>query len=484
MGKSADIGIAGLAVMGENLALNISNHGFQVSVYNRTTSKVDKFVGSRGKKDNIVGHHNLEEFIASLESPRKVMMMLRAGKVIDDFIDRLIPLLQPGDIIVDGGNSNYEESKRRMQKVEAHGIYFIGSGVSGGEEGALKGPSLMPGGSPPAWSFLEPIFTAIAAKAEDGSSCCTWIGDGGAGHFVKMVHNGIEYGDMQLICESYHIMNELLGMDTNEIHQVFKTWNEGELASYLVEITSDIFAYKDSDGAPLIEKILDTAGQKGTGKWTVISALQYGEPLSLISESVAARFLSANKEGRTIASKVLKGPDQTLNFSKDEILRSLGHGLYAARIISYTQGFNLMLAASKEYVWRLPLAEIARIWRGGCIIRSALLDKIAAAFQQNPQMPNLLLDDYFQEEIQAAIPGLRKIVTTAASNGIPIPAHASGLNYYDGFRSKRLPANLLQAQRDYFGAHTYERLDRPRGEYFHTNWTGEGGDTTSTTYNK
>ncbi len=484
MDKLSDIGIAGLAVMGENLALNISNHGFRVSVYNRTAAKVDKFISGRGNSENISGYHNLEDFVASLDAPRKVMLMLRAGRVIDDFIDRLTPLLEPGDIIVDGGNSNYEESKLRMQRVEKHGIYFIGSGVSGGEEGALKGPSLMPGGSPPAWSFLEPIFSAIAAKADDGSPCCTWIGDGGAGHFVKMVHNGIEYGDMQLICESYHIMKELFGMPSDEIHQIFKTWNEGELASYLMEITADIFAYKDSEGNPLVEQILDTAGQKGTGKWTVISALKYGEPLSLISESVTARFLSANKEGRVEASAILRGPDKKLNFSEKEILGSLAHGLYASRIISYTQGFNLMLAASKEYVWRLPLAEIARIWRGGCIIRSALLDKIAAAYQKNPQLPNLMLDDYFQEKIQAAIQGLRKIVTTAMANGIPIPANASALNYYDGLRSERLPANLLQAQRDYFGAHTYERLDRPRGEFFHTNWTGEGGDTTSTTYTR
>ena len=482
MKKLSDIGVIGLAVMGENLALNISNSGFRVSVYNRTISKVDRFITGRGNQANISGFHSLEDFVDSLEPPRKIMMMLKAGKVIDDFIDKLIPLLKEGDIIIDGGNSNYETTRQRMEYVESQGLLFIGSGVSGGEEGALYGPSLMPGGSPRAWSQLEPIFMAISAKADDGSPCCVWLGDGGAGHFVKMVHNGIEYGDMQLICETYHIMKELLGMKPDEIHQVYKEWNNGELASYLIEITSDIFAYKDSDSEPLIDKILDTAGQKGTGKLAAISALHFGEPLSLIAESVTARFLSAAKEIREAAAKLLKGPEKRLNLSQEDILRSLAHGYYAARIISYTQGFNLMQSASREYTWRLPLAEVARIWRGGCIIRSALLDKISAAFINDPNLANLLLDAYFQEKIHAALPGLRKIVAMAAANGIPIPAHASGLNYYDGLRCMRLPANLLQAQRDYFGAHTYERLDRPRGEYFHTNWTGKGGDTTSTTY--
>jgi len=484
MEKLSNIGVAGLAVMGENLVLNMDSKGFSVSVFNRTSSTVDNFLAGRAKGKNISGFYSVETFVKSLERPRKVMMMLKAGEVVDGFIEQLIPFLEPGDIVIDGGNSNYQDTERRLSYLEDKGFLFIGTGVSGGEEGALKGPSVMPGGSTAAWNELEPILVSISAKVDDGSYCCSWMGSGGAGHFVKMVHNGIEYGDMQLICESYHIMKDVLGMSVDEMHQVFSRWNDSDLSSYLIEITRDILNYKTRGNAPLIDVILDAAGQKGTGKWTVISALDAGIPLSLISESVFARCLSAQKEERVEASKSLHGPG--LNFSADKaaIINDLEKALYLAKIISYAQGFSLMQQVSTDNSWDLNYGEIARIWRGGCIIRSAFLDKITEAYKENPKLNNLLLAPYFQKTIDQAQQGLRNILVTAIQHGIPVPCHSSALNYYDGFRSARLPANLLQAQRDYFGAHTYERLDKPRGEFFHTNWTGEGGDTTSTAYIK
>jgi 6-phosphogluconate dehydrogenase len=411
------------------------------------------------------------------------MLMVKAGKPVDTFIDLLIPHLDKGDIIIDGGNSHFPDTERRVKYVESKGLYFIGSGVSGGEEGALLGPSIMPGGSPEAWAAVKPIFQGIAAKVDDGSPCCDWVGNGGAGHFVKMVHNGIEYGDMQLINEVYQIMKDVLGMSADEMHEVFKEWNEGELDSYLVEITRDILAFKDEDGQPLVDKILDTAGQKGTGKWTGTVALELGIPLTLITESVFSRCLSAIKDERVNASKVLTaGPEISFNGDKKEFINYLRDALYAAKVISYAQGYQMMKAAAKEYGWELSYGNIALMWRGGCIIRSRFLGNIKEAFDKNPDLANLLLDSYFAEKIQACQNGLRQAVATATLNGIPVPCLSAGLNYYDGYRSERLPANLLQAQRDYFGAHTYERLDKPRGEFFHTNWTGRGGTTSSTTY--
>jgi 6-phosphogluconate dehydrogenase len=484
MTRLSNIGVAGLAVMGENLVLNMESKGFSVSVFNRTSSKVDAFMGGRAKDKNINGFYSVEEFVGSLERPRKVMMMVKAGTVVDDFIQQLLPYLEEGDIVIDGGNSNYHDTQRRAAYLEEKGLLFIGTGVSGGEEGALKGPSIMPGGSFAAWKEMEPILVPISAKLEDSTFCCSWMGKGGAGHFVKMVHNGIEYGDMQLICESYHIMKDVLQMSADEIHQVFLRWNEGELSSYLIEITRDIMAYKDEGEIPLIDNILDTAGQKGTGKWTVIAALDAGIPLSLISESVFSRCLSAQKEERVAASSSLAGPDAEFTGDKEAFLDELEKALYLAKIISYTQGFNLLQEASAEYGWDLNYGEIARIWRGGCIIRSVFLSNITEAYQENPNLNNLLLAPYFKNKVQQAQQSLRNILATAVKHGIPAPCHSSALNYYDGFRTARLPANLLQAQRDYFGAHTYERIDKPRGEFFHTNWTGEGGDTTSTAYTR
>lgn len=484
MSKLTNIGVAGLAVMGENLVLNMASKGFSVSVYNRTTSKVDRFLAGRGKDKEISGFATVEKFVHSIERPRKIMMMLKAGAVVDGFIEQLLPFLEEGDIVIDGGNSHYPDTVRRAASLEEKGFLFIGTGVSGGEEGALKGPSIMPGGSFAAWQHLEPIFVPISAKVADGSYCCSWMGSGGAGHFVKMVHNGIEYGDMQLICESYQLMKEVLGMEPGEIHKVFDRWNQGELSSYLIEITRDIMAYRDEDGSYLVDKILDTAGQKGTGKWTVGAALDTGIPLSLISESVFARCLSAQKEERVHASTVLKGPKYTFDGDREKMIGELEKALYMAKIISYTQGFNLMHEASEEFGWDLNYGEIARIWRGGCIIRSVFLDEITSAYKRQPDLQNLLLDPFFGKKIQEAQDELRNVLCTAVRHGISVPCHSSALNYYDGFRTARLPANLLQAQRDYFGAHTYELLDKPRGEFFHTDWTGEGGDTTSTAYNK
>ena len=483
MKEVSDIGVIGLAVMGENLILNMESKGFHVTAYNRTTDKVENFVNGRAKGKNIYGAKSIEDLVGSLKSPRKIMLMVKAGKPVDDFIDLLIPHLDKGDIIIDGGNSHFPDTERRVNYVESKGLYFIGSGVSGGEEGALLGPSIMPGGSTAAWPAVKPIFQGIAAKVADGSPCCDWVGNGGAGHFVKMVHNGIEYGDMQLINEVYQIMKDVLGMSTDEMHEVFKEWNEGELDSYLVEITRDILAYKEEDGTPIIDRILDTAGQKGTGKWTGTVALELGIPLTLITESVFSRCLSAMKDERVIASKVLTaGPKPSFSGDKQEFINYLRDALYAAKVISYAQGYQMMRAAAKEYGWELSYGNIALMWRGGCIIRSRFLGNIKEAFDKNAELSNLLLDPYFAEKIQACQNGLRQAVALATLNGIPAPCLGAGLNYYDGYRSERLPANLLQAQRDYFGAHTYERTDRPRGEFFHTNWTGRGGNTASTTY--
>ncbi|RLD91942.1 MAG: phosphogluconate dehydrogenase (NADP(+)-dependent, decarboxylating) [Bacteroidetes bacterium] len=482
MKAKADIGLIGLAVMGENLVLNMERNGFTVAVYNRTTEKVDKFINGRGKDKNFIGAHSIEEFAASLERPRKVMMLVKAGKPVDDFIEMLLPYLEEGDIIIDGGNSHFPDTIRRTKYVESKGMLFIGTGVSGGEEGALMGPSIMPGGSAKAWPHVKEIFQAISAKVEDGTPCCDWVGDDGAGHFVKMVHNGIEYGDMQLISEAYNLMKNLLGMSADEMHEVFKEWNKGELDSYLIEITRDILDYRDEDGDALVEKILDTAGQKGTGKWTGIEALDLGIPLTLIGESVFARCLSAIKEERVEASKVLSGPVPSYSGDRAEFINDIKSALYASKIVSYAQGYTLLREAAKEYGWVLNYGGIALLWRGGCIIRSVFLSKIKDAFDQNPGLPNLLLDPFFKEKVEASQEGWRKVVATALVNGIPVPAFTTALNYFDGYRSERLPANMLQAQRDYFGAHTYERVDKPRGEFFHTNWTGRGGDTSSSTY--
>lgn len=482
MKKLADIGLIGLAVMGENLVLNMESKGFTVAVFNRTVDKVDAFINGRGKGKNFIGAHSLQELVASLERPRKVMMLVKAGQPVDDFIEQLIPLLEPGDIIIDGGNSHFPDTIRRTKYVESKGLLYVGTGVSGGEEGALKGPSMMPGGSPAAWPYVKDIFQAISAKVEDGTPCCDWVGQDGAGHFVKMVHNGIEYGDMQIINEAYHLMKDLLGMTDDEQHEVFKKWNTGKLNSYLIEITRDILAFKDEDGSPLVEKILDKAGQKGTGKWTVDAALDLGIPLTLIGESVFSRCLSAQKDLRVKASKEISGTKPNFTGDKQQFVNDLEEAIYASKIISYAQGYDLMMQAAKEYHWNLNYGGIALMWRGGCIIRSVFLGDIKKAFDQNPKLENLLLDPFFKQAVQSAQESWRRVCATALQNGIPVPAMTSALCYFDGFRSERLPANLLQAQRDYFGAHQYERIDRPRGEFFHTDWTGHGGSTASSTY--
>jgi len=479
--EKADIGLVGLAVMGQNLVLNMNDNGFIVSVYNRTTSKVDEFLEGPAKDTNIIGCHDLVSFVASLKRPRRVMLMVKAGAVVDAFIEQLLPYLEKGDIIIDGGNSLYTDSDRRTHALKEKGILFVGSGVSGGEEGARFGPSIMPGGNKSAWPAVKPIFQAIAAKV-DGEPCCDWVGNDGAGHYVKMVHNGIEYGDMQLICEAYQLMREGLGMEIDDIQAVFSEWNKGVLDSYLIEITRDILTVKDTDGSPLLEKILDTAGQKGTGKWTGINALDLGIPLTLIGESVFSRCLSARKEERVRASKVLPELASKYDGNKAEMIDAIRDALYASKIISYAQGYMLMREAASVYGWELNYGGIALMWRGGCIIRSQFLANIRDAFENDPELENLLLDQFFIDAITQALPGWRKAVGTAISIGIPAPALGSALSFYDGYRSARLPANLLQAQRDYFGAHTYERLDKPRGEYFHTNWTGTGGDVSSTNY--
>ncbi|MFA5853400.1 MAG: decarboxylating NADP(+)-dependent phosphogluconate dehydrogenase [Spirochaetales bacterium] len=479
----ADIGLIGLAVMGENLVLNMESKGFSVAVYNRTTSKVDDFIAGRGAGKHILGAHSPAELVSLLSSPRKVMIMVKAGQAVDDTIAQLLPHLEAGDIIIDGGNSNYQDTIRRAKDVEAKGFLYIGTGVSGGEEGALNGPSLMPGGSAAAWPYVKPILQAIAAKVEDGSPCCDWVGSDGAGHFVKMVHNGIEYGDMQLICEVYQIMRDRLGMKEDEMSQVFAEWNSGDLDSYLIEITRDILKFKDEDGQPLVRKILDTAGQKGTGKWAGIAALDFGVPLTLIGESVFARCLSAAKNDRVAASRILGGPTAKLfNGNREAFIADLGAALYAAKVVSYAQGFLLMKEAAKEYGWTLDFGSIALMWRGGCIIRSAFLGKIKEAFDADEKLGNLMMAPFFAKKLAADQDSWRKVVAECAISGIPAPALYSALSYYDGMRTEILPANLLQAQRDYFGAHTYERIDKPRGIFFHTNWTGHGGSTAASTY--
>ncbi|WP_165228465.1 decarboxylating NADP(+)-dependent phosphogluconate dehydrogenase [Aquisphaera insulae] len=481
---TADIGLVGLAVMGENLVLNMANHGFTVAVFNRTTSKVDDFVAGRAKGKTIIGTHDVKELVAALKKPRKIMMMVKAGSPVDQVIDELVPLLEPGDILIDGGNSHFPDSTRRTRALKEKGIRFIGTGVSGGEEGALKGPSIMPGGDPEAWPYVKPIFQAIAAKVADGTPCCDWVGPEGAGHFVKMVHNGIEYGDMQLICEAYDVMRTMLNLEPDAMHDVFARWNKGPLDSYLIEITADILGYKDPEsGKPMVDLILDTAGQKGTGKWTVISACDLGVPLTLIAEAVFARTLSAQKDERVAASKVLKSHTPPFKGNLQTMVDDLERALYASKIISYAQGFSLMRAMAVESKWEINNGAVALMWRGGCIIRSAFLGKIKEAFDKDPHLANLLLDPYFRDEITRAQEGWRRVCAAAITHGIPLPAMTSALSYFDGYRSARLPANLLQAQRDYFGAHTYERVDQPRGKFFHTNWTGRGGDVTSTSYN-
>jgi 6-phosphogluconate dehydrogenase len=479
----ADIGLIGLAVMGQNLALNMNDHGFTVAVFNRTTSKVDAFLEGPAEGSTIIGTHSIEEFVKTLKRPRKIFLMVKAGSAVDAFIDEVLPYLDKGDVIIDGGNSLFTDTNRRTAELKAKGILFVGAGVSGGEEGARHGPSIMPGGNPDAWPLVKEILQAISAKVENGEPCCDWVGPEGAGHYVKMVHNGIEYGDMQLICEAYNLLKSGLGLNSDELHEIFREWNLGELNSYLIEITSDIFSFKDDDGKPLIDKILDVAGQKGTGKWTVINALDMGMPLTLIGEAVFARCLSAIKEERVLASKVLKGPAHTFTGDRKSFIENVRQALYASKIISYTQGFMLMRQAAQEYNWTLNYGAIALMWRGGCIIRSRFLGKIKEAFSKNPTLQNLLLDGYFQGELNRSQEGWRFVVATAAQRGIPCPCFSTALSYFDGYRSTSLPANLLQAQRDYFGAHTYERIDAPRGEFFHTNWTGTGGEVSSSSYN-
>lgn len=484
MNKLYDIGLIGIAVMGENLALNIESKGFSIVVSSRKQDTVDTFLNGRAKGKNFAGTTDIKTLVSMLKKPRKVMLMIKAGNPVDQVIEQLIPLLDEGDVIVDGGNSLYTDTTRRTKYLESKGLLYIGTGVSGGEEGALIGPSIMPGGNKKAWPIVKPILQAIAAKVGDGQVCCDWVGEDGAGHFVKMVHNGIEYGDIQLITETYHMLKELLRLSNDEMSDIFSNWNETELDSYLIEITADILAYKEKDGSHLIDKILDTAGQKGTGKWTVNAALDEGIPLTLIGESVFSRFLSALKDERIEASKHYLKESKAFDEDKDTFINDLKQALYAAKILSYTQGFQLMKASANAYDWHLNYGGIALMWRGGCIIRSIFLDKIKQAFDKNPDLNNLLLDSYFKETMNRMIPSLRKVISKAVLYGIPVPAMSAALSYFDGYTTDRLPANLLQAQRDYFGAHTYERVDKDRGEFFHTNWTGKGGNTTSTTYNK
>ena len=486
----ADLGLIGLAVMGQNLVLNMDDHGFTIAVYNRTVEKVDRFVANEAAGTNVIPTHSIEELCASLKRPRRVMLLVKAGQPVDDFIDQVLPYLEEGDIIIDGGNSNYNDTIRRCKYVEKKGMLYVGTGVSGGEEGARRGPSIMPGGSPDAWEHVKPIFQAVTAKAENpitgaAEPCCEWVGKNGAGHFVKMVHNGIEYGDMQLICEAYHMMQSI-GMTNAEMHQVFSDWNDGLLDSYLIEITRDILAKKDDEtGEYVVDQILDTAGQKGTGKWTAVSALDQGQPLTLIGEAVFARFLSALKDERVTASGALRGPKIapiTDPVKRQKFVDDLHDALYASKIISYAQGFQLMRSAAKEYKWSLDYGSIAMMWRGGCIIRSQFLGKIKEAFDKRKRLVNLLLNPHFKGAIRRSQKGWRRTIQKAVKMGIPVPAFSSALGYYDAYRCERLPANLLQAQRDYFGAHTYERTDRERGEFFHTNWTGTGGNITASTY--
>ena len=482
MKKQADIGLIGLAVMGENLALNMESRGFAVAVFNRTAEKTDKFINGRAAGRNIIGCRTLEELVTKLETPRRVFMMVKAGQAVDDMIEKLLPLLDDGDILIDGGNSHFPDTIRRTAYVEAQGKLYLGVGVSGGEEGALHGPSLMPGGSAAAWPQVRPILEAICARAPDGSPCCGWVGANGAGHFVKMVHNGIEYGDMQLICEAYQLMRDLLRMPDGEIGEVFAAWNRTELNSYLIGITSEILAYPDTDGTPLVENILDTAGQKGTGKWAAAAALDEGVPLTLIGEAVFARCLSAQKDERTAAARQYARTVPPFTGERAAMIESIRQALYAAKIISYAQGYALLRAAAGTYEWELDYGGIALLWRGGCIIRSAFLDQIKAAYDRDPGLESLLLDPYFRQTLQSHLLAWRTVAAAAIQYGVPAPAMTAALSYFDGCTTERLPANLLQAQRDYFGAHTHERLDCPRGQFFHTNWTGRGGDTAAGTY--
>jgi len=483
MEPTADIALIGLAVMGQNLILNMNDHGYTVVAYNRTTSKVDEFLNDAAKgRKTIVGAHSIEEMVGLLKRPRKVMLMVKAGQAVDDFIELVLPHLQPGDLIIDGGNSHFPDTIRRAKYLESKGMLYVGTGVSGGEEGARFGPSMMPGGSPAAWPLVKDIFQAICAKTPAGEPCCDWMGEDGAGHYVKMVHNGIEYGDMQLICEAYQLMKEGLGLSNEEMHAYFTEWNKGELDSYLIEITRDILAYKDEKGEYVVDKILDTAGQKGTGKWTSVSSLDLGMPLTLIGEAVYARCLSAIKDDRVAASKILHGPKFQFDGDKKAFVEDIRQALLASKIVSYAQGFMLLREAAKEYHWNLNYGLCAMVWRAGCIIRSVFLGKIKEAFDKNAGLPNLLLDPYFQGVIERCQGSWRRAVSKAVEAGVPVPAFTTALSFYDGFRSARLPANLLQAQRDYFGAHTYERVDQPRGKFFHTNWTGKGGNVSAGTY--
>ena len=480
--KKADIGLIGLAVMGENLAMNMESKGFTVAVYNRSTEKVDAFLAGRAAGRNFIGCHSPEELVQALSKPRKIFMMVKAGAAVDALIEQLFPLLEEGDILIDGGNSHYPDTMRRTAYLESKGLLYVGCGVSGGEEGALKGPSMMPGGSPAAWEHVKPIFQAICAKVEGGSPCCDWVGENGAGHFVKMVHNGIEYGDMQLICEAYQLMRDGLGMTSDEMGEVFADWNRTELDSYLIGITADILRHREN-GEITVEKILDRAGQKGTGKWTSITALDEGVPLTLISEAVFARCLSAQKDERVQAAALYARQIPAFSGDRAAVLESLRMALYASKIVSYAQGYALMRTAAKTNGWNLNYGGIALMWRGGCIIRSVFLGKIKEAFDKNPALENLLLDEYFCRTLKELIPAWREVVALAVKTGIPMPAFSSALSWFDGYTSASLPANLLQAQRDYFGAHTYERIDAPRGQMFHTNWTGHGGSTASSSYN-
>ncbi|MEK7600090.1 MAG: decarboxylating NADP(+)-dependent phosphogluconate dehydrogenase [Patescibacteria group bacterium] len=478
----ADIAVIGLAVMGQNLILNMNDHGFKVVAYNRTTSKVDDFLNNEAAGTNVVGAHSIEEMVNSLKAPRRVMLMVKAGEPVDQTIQQLLPHLEAGDIIIDGGNSLFTDTARRVSEIEAKGLLYVGAGVSGGEEGARNGPSIMPGGSSKAWPHVKEIFQTIAAKVDDGAPCCEWVGEGGAGHYVKMVHNGIEYGDMQLIGEAYQLMRDYLGLNTDQMSGIFADWNKSELDSFLIQITSEILAFKDTDGQPLVEKILDKAGQKGTGKWTVISSAELGQPVSLISEAVYARCISALKSERVEASATLKGPVVQSPQDVDSFVESIRLALYASKIVSYAQGYMLMKAAAQEYGWNLNYGGIALMWRGGCIIRSRFLGDIKSAYDKNPELNNLLLDSFFVDAIHDSQGAWRKTIATAVEAGIPVPAMSAALSFYDAYRTENLPANLLQAQRDYFGAHTYERSDKPSGEFFHTNWTGHGGNTSSSTY--
>ncbi len=478
----ADIGLIGLAVMGQNLVLNMNDHGYVVAVFNRTVSKVDVFLEGPAKGTKVIGCKTLNEFVQKLKKPRRVMLMVKAGDPVDEFIEHLVPLLERGDIIIDGGNSHYPDTNRRCQYLKNKGIYFIGTGISGGEEGARHGPSIMPGGHPEAWPYVKKIFQDIAAKVDTGEPCCDWVGDEGAGHYVKMVHNGIEYGDIQLICEAYSLLKNVLGLPASRIAEIFTDWNKRELNSYLIEIASSVFRTEDKDGNPLLDKILDVAGQKGTGKWTAINSIEMGIPVTLIAEAVYARCLSAMKEERVEASKKLSGPKPDFKGNPQEFIDAIFYALYASKIISYAQGYMLMREASRDYNWHLNYGGIALMWRGGCIIRSVFLGKIKQAFDKDPHLFNLLLDDFFKQELDKCQSGWRTVVATAALNGIPIPCFSTALSFYDGYRSEKLPANLLQALRDYFGAHTYERIDKPRGEFFHTNWTGTGGKVSASSY--